>query len=121
MTACVLPEFFAACRVLHRLQAPRHPPCALNTFSSLLYIRFSIFNRYSLVKVPRKIYKSESEDGQRQMCSNSFERTLGLSPVVSGVFLHRKEVIQPHLPVRLPCYDFTPLTGHTLDGSSLNG
>ena len=27
----------------------------------------------------------------------------------------RKEVIQPHLPVRLPCYDFTPLTGHTFD------
>jgi len=26
-------------------------------------------------------------------------------------------VIQPHLPVRLPCYDFTPLTGHTFDGS----
>jgi hypothetical protein len=25
-----------------------------------------------------------------------------------------KEVIQPHLPVRLPCYDFTPLAGHTL-------
>lgn len=23
--------------------------------------------------------------------------------------LPRKEVIQPHLPVRLPCYDFTPL------------
>ena len=21
---------------------------------------------------------------------------------------HRKEVIQPHLPIRLPCYDFTP-------------
>ena len=28
-------------------------------------------------------------------------------------FLLRKEVIQPHLPVRLPCYDFTPLTRHT--------
>ncbi len=27
----------------------------------------------------------------------------------------RKEVIQPHLPVRLPCYDFTPLTKRTLD------
>ncbi len=26
----------------------------------------------------------------------------------------RKEVIQPHLPVRLPCYDFTPLTRPTL-------
>ena len=25
----------------------------------------------------------------------------------------RKEVIQPHLPVRLPCYDFTLLTKRT--------
>jgi len=24
-------------------------------------------------------------------------------------------VIQPHLPVRLPCYDFTPITNPTLD------
>ena len=31
-------------------------------------------------------------------------------------FLLRKEVIQPHVPVRLPCYDFTLLTGHSLDG-----
>ena len=23
--------------------------------------------------------------------------------------LHRKEVIQPHLPIRLPCYDLTPI------------
>jgi len=29
--------------------------------------------------------------------------------------LPRKEVIQPHLPVRLPCYDFTPVTSPTLD------
>ena len=27
----------------------------------------------------------------------------------------RKEVIQPHLPVRLPCYDFTLLTKRTFD------
>ena len=27
----------------------------------------------------------------------------------------KKEVIQPHFPVRLPCYDFTPLTRRTLD------
>ena len=31
--------------------------------------------------------------------------------------LPRKEVIQPHLPVRLPCYDFTPITSPTFDGS----
>ena len=27
--------------------------------------------------------------------------------------LPRKEVIQPHLPIRLPCYDFTPVIGLT--------
>ena len=29
--------------------------------------------------------------------------------------LHRKEVIQPHLPIRLPCYDFTPIINPTFD------
>ena len=37
------------------------------------------------------------------------------------VSLPRKEVIQPHLPVRLPCYDFTPLTGHTFGASPPRG
>ena len=36
-----------------------------------------------------------------------------------SAFLHRKEVIQPHLPIRLPCYDFTPVTGFTFGGSFL--
>src|SRR5690606_942846 len=31
----------------------------------------------------------------------------------------RKEAIQPHLPVRLPCYDFVPVIGPTLGSSSL--
>ena len=34
-------------------------------------------------------------------------------------FLHRKEVIQPHLPIRLPCYDLTPITGPTFDSCLL--
>ncbi len=25
-----------------------------------------------------------------------------------------KEVIQPQVPLRLPCYDFTPVTNHTV-------
>ena len=33
--------------------------------------------------------------------------------------LLRKEVIQPHLPVRLPCYDFVPIADPTFDGSFL--
>ena len=34
-----------------------------------------------------------------------------------AVLFLRKEVIQPHLPVRLPCYDFTPIANPTFDGS----
>ena len=30
----------------------------------------------------------------------------------------RKEVFQPHLPVRLPCYDLAPITSFTLGRSS---
>ena len=33
--------------------------------------------------------------------------------------LPRKEVIQPHLPVQLPCYDFVPVTSPTLDSYPL--
>ena len=31
--------------------------------------------------------------------------------------LHRKEVIQPQVPLRLPCYDFIPVTTYTLGPS----
>ncbi len=31
-----------------------------------------------------------------------------------GGMLLRKEVIQPQVPLRLPCYDFTPITSRTL-------
>ena len=34
---------------------------------------------------------------------------------LSAQTLPRKEVIQPHVPVRLPCYDFVPVTDFTLD------
>ena len=37
---------------------------------------------------------------------------LGLNNLNSNTTLTRflrKEVIQPHLPIRLPCYDFTPV------------
>ena len=37
---------------------------------------------------------------------------LGLWTAIQPLLLPlRKEVIQPHLPIRLPCYDFTPVTG----------
>jgi hypothetical protein len=40
---------------------------------------------------------------------------------MSFVVLLRKEVIQPHLPVRLPCYDFVPIADPTFDSSPHKG
>ena len=45
-------------------------------------------------------------------------------PLIHSTLMHpltsylRKEVIQPHLPIRLPCYDFTPVINPAF-GSSL--
>ena len=38
----------------------------------------------------------------------------GLGQNIAGKILHRKEVIQPQVPLRLPCYDFIPVTSCTL-------
>ena len=43
-----------------------------------------------------------------------------VNPWIPSV-LHRKEVIQPLVLERLPCYDFTPIIGPTLDGWLLIG
>ena len=41
------------------------------------------------------------------------------SAAFTAYFIHflRKEVIQPHLPIRLPCYDFTPVIGPAFGSS----
>ena len=49
--------------------------------------------------------------------STGLDRPIG---ILTGKYLCvsvllRKEVIQPHLPIRLPCYDFTPITNPTFD------
>ena len=74
------------------------------------YLLYSVL-RYAAVKVPRG-----GSPGSRML-------DLGISWISEARFcenLPRKEVIQPHLPVRLPCYDFTPLTLHTFGASPLS-
>ena len=41
----------------------------------------------------------------------SLTRSLSVTP---PTFSLRKEVIQPQVLLRLPCYDFTPIMNHTL-------
>jgi len=48
-------------------------------------------------------------------------RWIGQHPRGVCRMLLRKEVIQPHLPVRLPCYDFVPIASPTFDGSLHKG
>jgi hypothetical protein len=48
-------------------------------------------------------------------------RDRGLLHPFQDEVLLRKEVIQPHLPVRLPCYDFVPIASPTFDGSLPQG
>jgi hypothetical protein len=43
-------------------------------------------------------------------------RLLQWSGVSALTFSLRKEVIQPQVLLRLPCYDFTPIMSYTLDG-----
>jgi hypothetical protein len=101
--ACASPQLLAACHVLLRLLVPRHPPYALITLF-LIYPSFG-FPLFTCQSAKSEIGKT------KYLTQSRFCR------FISTDVLLRKEVIQPHLPVRLPCYDFTPLTRHTFDES----
>jgi hypothetical protein len=100
--ACRSPGHFAACRALLRLLAPRHPPYALSFLTSF---------HCAIFKVQIKVLHNQTV---RIGFLPFVQAPLRLRP--RDIFLPRKEVIQPHLPIRLPCYDFTPITGPTFDG-----
>ena len=42
-----------------------------------------------------------------------------ISILGAAALLLRKEVIQPQVPLRLPCYDFIPVTAHSVGGCLL--
>ena len=69
--------------------------------------RMSGFRRPSTI-----ISKSHLQAGERPAGATD-DRPLSATPKCPEILL-RKEVIQPHVPVRLPCYDFTPVIEHTV-------
>ena len=52
--------------------------------------------------------------------STSFSVLAELIQTEKVILFLRKEVIQPHLPIRLPCYDFTPVIRPAFGSSSLS-
>ena len=58
-------------------------------------------------------YRQSSRQEERNL-KNRGERKPHPSPRWLCARPSRKEVFQPHLPVRLPCYDLAPITGFTL-------
>ena len=130
------PGLIAATHVLLRLLAPRHPPCALH----LLIVKNTVICRYGVFKV--RVDRPLCSENKH--CARSFKtQQRGLLHVEVDVIsrrarssdgksepskapsayrgkspgIPRKEVIQPQLPLRLPCYDFTPVTNPTFGGS----
>ena len=87
-------------------------------------------SRYAALRVRRG---GPARTGRCDECGGQWERGGSIAGAFAGpdgfsqssvvflarLVLPRKEVIQPHLPVRLPCYDFTPLTLHTFGASPL--
>ena len=111
------------CQGIHRLPLP----------SSLRWLEHTVIQMRSLKKNLRHAMQlsrygggvPRGPDTARLAARRRRQRGMdGSSVMVSSleeVILPRKEVIQPHLPVRLPCYDFTPLTNHTFGASLPRG
>ena len=106
---------------------PRHPPYALTyliTIFILIWLRFfkiltsycdynktitlSSFQRTILFE--RIFYLRSLKTKQNVLVASFFQNFRFF------LFLHRKEVIHPHVLVGIPCYDFTPITCPTLNG-----
>jgi hypothetical protein len=145
------PRLIAAVHALLRLLMPRHPPCALLILTvikagpegpagdtRLRWLLLCSFQGPRRGDAPRSgagtVPGAPAAAGLSKL--DSKRRTAnGPAPCPVDVLgagaieerrrhprmLPRKEVIQPHLPVRLPCYDFTPVTGPTFDGSFPRG
>ena len=99
---------------------PGHPACKAGALPTELYpqLRF-------LVKKGRHARRARFCSKRtgclhifgslRALAGSAFSPLGKRSDLCTSVhLLHRKEVIQPQVPLRLPCYDFIPVTSLTL-------
>src|SRR5258708_15223295 len=124
---CSSPRLIAAYHVLHRLPVPRHPPCALTRLISEFSTRCDSLTplHHALVSFQRAVFRDKKNSPQQQRITDrvcevratleAFRRAASRAVTQRS----RKEVIQPQVPLRLPCYDFAPVTDLTLAGCPL--
>ena len=124
---CSSPGLIAAYHVLHRLAVPRHPPCALVCLISkrrdpAVRVVLSVFmiRHPSIHPCNPSVVKERTTHREGQRERGAISRGLSTPRRFAGATRRsRKEVIQPQVPLRLPCYDFAPVTELTLDGCAL--
>ena len=132
---CKSPRLFAAFHVLLRLQEPRHPPYALILLYSYSFISsITELHTPSLNKAHIQHHLTLSLNSVNERCKPGFAmHDIAVSlryarwrcrflRSLEQQYLYResnsrKEVFQPHLPVRLPCYDLAPVTSFALGRS----
>src|SRR5258706_62410 len=98
LVVCTSPELIAAYRVLHRLLAPRHPPCALrslaeNPIEHTLLRRSALDTRrrrpssppYLSFSCQRAFVRRPEPAGDRSSSSDALVETAGIEPATSGL------------------------------------
>ncbi len=103
---------------LGRIELPTSPLSGVRS-NQLSYRPYS--------SISRGLSKLNSSNGLEFLTASLSGRNLPLNEASidlefrskEGSDLLRKEVIQPQVPLRLPCYDFTPVTSHTMGGCLL--
>ena len=111
------------------LRSDFHPCSQLVSLQDVFHLAVQFSRYFSDLSIPENDTSSRRTFSQSTGVSSGFSSPLRLLPDAlapastwnerSGSpsrSLPRKEVIQPHLPIRLPCYDFTPVIGLTFDG-----
>jgi hypothetical protein len=107
-------------------------PCSLDSKEHVLLLLWSFQGARGPVVHEKNrsvagLSKLNSVTGSRAGSRSTYSRRAGVPdgrghrtvPTPTGVrapVFPRKEVIQPQLPLRLPCYDFTPIINPTFDG-----
>ena len=89
----------------------RNAPLCDATPSHLNRVAFAIYSLVLLFLIQVNLIRTSPT----RSCISHFDTLITCQPLL---FFLRKEVIQPHLPIRLPCYDFTPVIEPAF-GSSL--